>query len=267
MRLGALLSARAAVAVSAWCAAAGAAEPAPPAAPPAAPRCYPPCREGFVCHQGRCVSACNPPCPPGEVCIEGRRCELAPLYGPNEPLPPPVKPFESRSHGLIGFHLGFAGDVEQDDVEAELATTYGFNLRGDVPVERYLLLGALFQFGAWRPDLEPAPDRSYYIDIDFYLRGRIPIVTDSANFQVWAGVPVGLTLDILGDDVPAVSGLGVGWNIGVLAGGAVHFSPKFGLFAELGWLQHRISHDAEPGSDLDFRLAQWNLNLGFVFKN
>ena len=244
-------------------------EPAPAAAPTPV-QCFPACREGFVCYQGRCISSCNPPCPHGEVCIEGRRCEVplpGPAYDPNEPLPPPVKPFETRSHGLLGFHLGFAGTVERDDVESDLVSTLGFNLRGDVPVERYLLLGAFFQFGAWRADIEPEPDRNYYIDIDFFLRGRIPIVTDSANFQIWGGVPIGLTLDILGEDAPGISGLGLGWNVGALFGGAIHFSPKFGLFAELGWMQHRMSHDAETGSDLDFRLGQWNTNLGFVFKN
>lgn len=168
---------------------------------------------------------------------------------------------------MIGFHLGFAGNVERDDVESELVPTLGVNLRGDVPVARYVLLGALFQFGAWRADVDPAPNRNYYVDIDFFLRFRLPIVTESANFQVWAGVPVGLTLDFLGEDAAEASGFGIGWNIGALAGGAIHFSPKFGLFGELGWMQHRITHSADDGPDLDFRLGQWNTNMGFVLKN
>lgn len=30
--------------------------------------CTPPCRKGYICVDGQCVSACNPPCPPGYVC-------------------------------------------------------------------------------------------------------------------------------------------------------------------------------------------------------
>jgi hypothetical protein len=38
------------------------------------PACVPPCREGFLCHQGACISACNPECPPGERCTADARC-------------------------------------------------------------------------------------------------------------------------------------------------------------------------------------------------
>jgi len=140
-------------------------------------------------------------------------------------------------------------------------------VRSDIPVAGYLLLGPLLQFGAWRADQSPAPDRNYYADIDFYLRARVPIATASTNFQVWAGVPIGISFDFLGEDVPDTAAMGFGWNIGVLLGGAVHFTPRFGLFAELGWLQHKMSHGSDAGPDLDFRLSQWNLNLGFALKN
>jgi len=256
-------------------------EPPPTAAPgvapaagpsePSAATCFPACREGFFCRGAECVSLCNPPCPEGQACVEGRRCEVplpgsvaAPVY---EPPPPRVRTFDQRSHGLIGFHLGFAGDVERDSAESPLDSTYGVNVRSDIPVARYLLLGPLFQFGAWRPDTTPTPDRNYYVDIDLAVRARLPITTSSSNFQVWGGVPIGVTLHFLGDDAPGVAATGFGWNVGVLFGGAVHFTPRFGLFAELGWLQHKISHGADVGQDLDFRLTQWNLNVGFALKN
>jgi hypothetical protein len=187
---------------------------------------------------------------------------LGPIREP--PLPPPVKPFDERSFFMLGFHYGFAGDVELDPNSAALASTLGFNLRGDVPIERFLVLGPLFQFGAWRPDVSPAPSRSYYIDADLYIRARLPITTQSTNFQFWLGVPIGLTFDILGTDAAGVSAAGLGWNVGIMGGGAVHFTPKLGLFAEIGWIQHKVTHDAEP--NFYVRLAQWNLNLGFVFR-
>lgn len=38
--------------------------------------CFPPCREGFLCHEGQCVSACNPPCAAGETCTPSGQCVL-----------------------------------------------------------------------------------------------------------------------------------------------------------------------------------------------
>jgi hypothetical protein len=202
----------------------------------------------------------------------GRRCEFAPVgYSGSirePPLPPPLRPFADASFAMLGFHYGFSGNLETEvgsiAASAPLASTYGFNLRGDVPIERFLLLGPLIQFGTWRADLTPAPSRSYYIDVDLYIRGRIPITTKSTNFQVWAGVPIGLTFQLLGPELPGISEAGLGWNVGFLGGAAVHFTPKLGLFTELGWVQHKVTHGGDPDS-FYVRLAQWNWNIGFVF--
>jgi hypothetical protein len=47
--------------------------------------CFPACRSGYLCHQGRCVSACNPPCGAGETCTAAGECVSA------APVPPPVR--------------------------------------------------------------------------------------------------------------------------------------------------------------------------------
>jgi hypothetical protein len=160
--------------------------------------------------------------------------------------------------------------VEESGLEFDLSTTYGGNLRTDIPVARYMLIGPLFQIGAWRPDVPgEAPSRDYYFDLDLYVRGRIPIEFKPSGLQFWGGIPIGLTLSFLGADHGRyLDGFGVGWNLGVLFGGAIHFSRAFGMFAEVGWLQHRMSHDRDLGTgDVDFRLAQGVFNLGFVFGN
>lgn len=43
----------------------------------AAEECFPPCRSGYVCHRGHCVSRCNPPCPAGTECTPGGECREA----------------------------------------------------------------------------------------------------------------------------------------------------------------------------------------------
>lgn len=216
------------------------------------------------------MSLCNPPCPAGLECVEGRRCEppvpTSRAQRPYEPPPPPIKAFDSRSHALLGFHWGLPGGYELDGNSGDLGSTLGFNLRGDAPVAKYVLLGPMFQMGSWAPDTDPESDHSYYIDLDFVLRLRAPITTSQLNYQLWLGMPVGLTLNVPGGDDDRV-GMGLGWNIGVLFGGAVHFSSKVGLFTEVGWLQHKFAHEVQDAADLDFALQQACLNLGIIVRN
>jgi len=169
---------------------------------------------------------------------------------------------------MLGFHIGWGGTGERAGTETDLVTTLGANLRTDIPVVRYLLLGPLVQFGAWRPDVPgDSPTRDYYFDIDLFVRGRIPVELDSIGLQLWGGVPIGLTLSLLGSDSSrTLDSFGVGWNVGLLFGGAVHFSKKFGMFVEAGWMQHRMSHARIEGEgSVGTRIAQGNVNFGFVF--
>jgi hypothetical protein len=254
-------------------AAATAATPAAAATSPAADAsgdmtCYPPCRAGYLCHQAACVSMCNPACPAGEVCVDGTRCEReASPPQVMEPPPPPLAPqdFADRDYSAIAFHLGFGGSVERSGVTRDLDTTLGFNIRADIPVFRYMLIGPLLDFGAWRPD-GPGSSRNYYLDVDVFVRGRIPIKLDKIGLSLWAGVPIGLTLDFLGSQEGAsLDGFGLGWNVGVMFGGAIHFTNRFGMFTEIGWLQHKMSHDASSGSgSTDFRISQGIWNIGFI---
>lgn len=37
--------------------------------------CFPPCREGFVCSDGVCISKCNPACPDNQTCVNDGNCK------------------------------------------------------------------------------------------------------------------------------------------------------------------------------------------------
>ena len=235
-------------------------------APPGAGACYPECREGFVCQNSQCVSVCNPPCPADQICVEGRYCEVGPPRpgGVAEPPPPRRIPFEERNFSMIGFHYGFPSDVMQNGAEGPHGPALGINLRSDVPVAGYLLVGPMFEFASYEP--------GYYFDLDFYIRARVPIDAKEVQFQLWAGMPIGLTFSFLSDDYalafePDLDGFSLGWNIGVLFGGAVHFSRNFGIYSELGWQQHKMSHDRLGGGEVDLVFKPWVWNVGFVLKN
>ena len=165
--------------------------------------------------------------------------------------------------------MGGSGDIS-GNVDFDLNNTYGLSVRSDTPIARYILLGPVVNFGLWQPDLgADPPGRSFFIDLALFLRARIPIETPKTNYQIWAGVPLGVTASIANGDYGGIQGLGPGWNIGVMLGGAVHFSKKLGLMAEGGWQQHRMHHPGDaPGLPAsDFRLSQTVVNLGFIFKN
>jgi hypothetical protein len=235
-------------------------------APPGAGACYPECREGFVCTEGRCVSVCNPPCPADQICVDGRYCEVGPPRpgGVVEPPPPRRIPFEERSFSMIGVHYRFPTDVMQNGAEGPHGPALGVNLRSDVPVAGYLLVGPMFEFASYEP--------GYYFDLDFYIRARVPIDAKAVQFQLWAGMPIGLTFSFLSDDYalafePDLDGFSLGWNIGFLFGGAVHFSRNFGIYSELGWQQHKMSHDRLGGGEVDLEFKPWVWNVGFVLRN
>ena len=104
------------------------------------------------------------------------------------------------------------------------------------------------------------------------LDGRVAVVTGGSR-----GLGRAMSLELAARGVPVLvvygatefaGGVAGGKNLqAVLFGGAAHFSSKFGLFGEVGWLQHRFSHSAEVGQDYDFKLQQWCLNLGIVVRN
>jgi len=50
--------------------------------------CVPECRQGYMCHQGKCVSLCNPPCAQGEVCTAEGRCVATQAAPPGEYVAP-----------------------------------------------------------------------------------------------------------------------------------------------------------------------------------
>ena len=236
---------------------------APPAAAPANGGCFPVCREGFVCRESQCVSLCNPPCPPDQFCIEGRRCDAAPQSPVHEPPPPRPISFAERSHSMLAFHYGFSSTVDVAGEDGPTGPVLGVNARTDLPIAKYILVGPMLEFAVTEP--------SYYLDLDVALRARIPIEVKNVQFQIWGGMPIGLTFSFLKDDfahsfTPDLDSFALGWNIGVLFGGAVHFSREFGLFTEFGWQQHTMSHGREINGSVELVLDPWIWNVGFVFR-
>ena len=84
--------------------------------------CDPPCRSGYFCRAGECVSECNPPCPPGLRCVDND-CQ---------PIPPPPRRSEhSRLLALFGvWHAPFSDSAGHlGEIRLELSGKYsGFQI-------------------------------------------------------------------------------------------------------------------------------------------
>jgi hypothetical protein len=70
--------------------------------------CFPPCRAGFFCHNGNCISSCNPPCRPNEICKNGD-CVPAPSSSSNQPASTEAASLNQgrKFHQHTGFYLSF----------------------------------------------------------------------------------------------------------------------------------------------------------------
>ena len=94
---------------------------------------------------------------------------------------------------MAAFHYGFSSNVLVNDEDGPRGPVLGANLRSDHPLAGYVLVGPMFEFASY--------ELGYYFDLDVYVRARVPIDAKKVQFQIWAGVPVGLTFDFLSGDL------------------------------------------------------------------
>ena len=219
--------------------------------------------------------ACNPPCRDAARCASGG--DVATRAPPPRDRTHPRtaascrrrrEPFADRGFVMLGFHYGFPGT---------LGGRYGgqrHSARVDVwfqPARRrahraLLAARAALSIRRVARRLTPEPNRSYYIDVDLYVRAR------TADRD-----PVD-ELSILGrrSDWSHVrhprrsrrtrrSEAGIGLERRLHGAAAPFISRRSSASSpRLGWMQHKVTHDAEPTS-IYVRLSQWILNIGFVF--
>jgi hypothetical protein len=160
-----------------------------------------------------------------------------------------------------GVWLGFGGDAEADGDDmfsGDLDTTLGGQVGMDWVTGRWISLGFEARIGAAK--WERLRDRTKLIDLDFKPRFRI---FDTGPFEIYATVPVGLTIPRIADlgDDQDYNGK-VGWNIGAGAGANLFLTDSFGVNVEPIWLYHKFKVD---GPANDYALKQFSLMINAVF--
>ena len=169
------------------------------------------------------------------------------------------------------FSTGFAGRIQslETDESLDLDPAVGAGVRIGFPVHRYVVVGGMLDFSAWRPGVSGA-ERGYFVDPQAFVGARLPL--DAGSFEVtpYAIVPVGLAVAVpnaAARDLGAKTGFGAA--VGFLAGTQVMFTPRIGAMLELGMTYHRYSYRFEvsgTSGDIDFSNVQARFDAGLVVR-
>lgn len=172
----------------------------------------------------------------------------------------------------VNLALGFAGEVDTDtdgaDFEYDLDPSVGFDLRGELPVLDFLVIGAWFEFLSVEPDAF-GWDREETFSFDAYARVRwvFEIIDRTLFVEPYVMLPVGFSLAVL----PEVGGDGdevyPGWNISVLLGAQLLHASGVGGYLEIGWRHIEVYGDDVTafGGDVSHAANEMAFNLGFVY--
>lgn len=110
--------------------------------------------------------------------------------------------------------------------------------------------------------MEDAEDRELTVDIDLWLRPRLPFVLSGAiELELYVGIPLGFTLfRPSNEDLDNL----FGFNFGALGGISFAPHPNLAIFAEVGW-RHRQVYDEVTifqSHDVTLKTDQAHLAIG-----
>lgn len=231
--------------------------------------CHPTCRQGFVCHDGECVSACNPACPEGTTCTAAGTC--APSAVPAQPAPVVAPPPAATRRPLARrvrldvyatTRVGGGYSVEGGDLHT-MEPGFGVGFRVEIPAGRFFALGPAFQFVSLLDD--PDDDRYALFAPGLWFKARRVFETRAGGIEIYLGIPVGfsgLRYPRDGGEEGGGYDFDRGAHVGALAGAQFFFGP-FGILVEAGF--HRDFVFAPDAGRREYTQLQPTLNFGFAF--
>ena len=161
------------------------------------------------------------------------------------------------------FRIGFAGKIRSDPgvggTSVDADSSPGVDLRGDIPVAKYVTLGPQLSVYAVRADF-PNLDRNPVVDVSPFIKGRYPFRAGKKKAEAYGLFQVGLSMVFLRESTGASDRFGPGWNIGLTPGFQILLRRRFGLLTELGWLRTQGNF---TGGNLILNQGVWR--IGFVF--
>lgn len=142
------------------------------------------------------------------------------------------------------FQGGFLGQLNLSDGEdpGKYDFSYGFHVRIDTAVARYLVAGGEVGFMRFITDNRDAAGdgRGTYADVGSVWKLRYPIALDSGKYlEPYLMVPLGITFFAPSTQWEAIAG-GAGFYTGGFLGLSYFLGPRTMMIGEIGW-QHRFT--------------------------
>lgn len=226
-------------------------EPTPGAGPegPAKPEperrdCFPACRSGFLCHEGRCLSACNPPCGDREKCAAGGECVPGPFaeYAGRNPSAYRHDGFFLRISFGPGFLLDWFEDEDEsgnrvDGEYSGISFSAFFVSIGGTLFDGLVLSVYLMDAGIYNPDYDvEGVEGTSENDMSFFSMGPLVDFYPDPAGGFHFGIAFGLA-DVDWRWQPDVTA-SPGWSIFPLVGYEVWIDEQlsFGVLARLVYL-------------------------------
>lgn len=144
--------------------------------------------------------------------------------------------------------------------------TVGVGARVEFPIMDYVSLGGQVELLSYEID-GAGFDREISGHFDLWAKGRYVFeLSSDLDLEAYAGIPIGFSVVSI-QNSPGLEHQDnyLGWNMGLLMGGQLFFSERFGAMLEMGW-RHINAHNqiAGGGADLKTKVNQFALNLGAV---
>jgi hypothetical protein len=151
-----------------------------------------------------------------------------------------------RSAPRVAAHLalGFGGELDTylstrdgtNHGDVNLDPSFGFGLRGELPVHELLAVGLSYELVGVLSDTADA-EREELMSLGAYLRGRwvVEALAGDLLIEPYVLVPIGFSMAILPDPDGSGDEIWPGWNGGVMVGGQLVHRSGFGGYLELGW--------------------------------
>ncbi len=182
----------------------------------------------------------------------------------------------------LSAHFGFGGDLgsainaTNEEADSNMDTTFGAQLRMEFPLGRYLAVGGHLGFLSWIADHaeDSGEDRNRLLSFGPWIKGRYPFFIEQYHSEFYGGLMLGLNLSMLSNDgrnaidPGRISAVGLGWNVGLMAGMQFFLYEELGLHLEFGWMRHAFAHRIDdyvvPGASIEWHFSQFVLQTGIT---
>lgn len=169
-----------------------------------------------------------------------------------------------------GVRIGAGGEADYDQgASDELIATLGLQAGADYVIMDYFALGGELRLASFNTDINDDFGNGRSILFDFVVRPRGRYAFSGMPLELFATLPLGLTIPSINDDWNAEGN--AGFTLGFGSGANYFLTDRIGLGAELLYLAHWISWDSNvvsgtvTNTDISVVLGQFNFVANAIY--